>query len=187
MARDGVEIEVGGRDLAERHHRAIRALYDEVFSAPPFTWSSRHPTEHDALLSALRDDPTFGITVALRGDDLIGFAYGHRLPTNHGWWTGFPTPLPTAFTSEWEARTFALIDLAVTPSERAKGTGRALLSTLLATRPEHRAVLSVQPAALHTHEFYRRQGWYHLGTKGPLTDVIPPTWLLFTLDLTPPT
>lgn len=176
-------IEVGGACLAEQHHSDLRSLYDRVFSAPPFVWSDDGPAGHDASLTELRTDPTFGIAVARRGGEVIGFAYGHRLPVDHKWWADFPDPLPSDVTAEWPGRTFALDDFAVAPGERGRGIGLAVLSALLDTREEHRAVLSVQPTAVRAHEFYRRTGWNCLGLKGPVPGATPPSWLIFVRDL----
>ncbi|MEU6034700.1 GNAT family N-acetyltransferase [Actinomadura sp. NPDC047616] len=175
-----VSVRVGGRDLAVACHDAIRTLHDDVFLRPPFEYAPTAPQDHDATLREIREDPTFGIAVAGTGpDDLVGFAYGHRLPPDHRWWTRFPEPLPDDIVAEWEGRTFALIDLAVAARWRRRGIGRRLVETLLTSRDEERAVLSVQPSASAAHALYEETGWRLVGRKGPIPGVIPPYWDIY--------
>lgn len=76
------------------------------------------------MLTTIREDLTFGISVALSGTDVVGFTYGHRLLTDHRWWERFTTPVPSEVTREWDGRTFALIDIGV--SERWRGEASAV-------------------------------------------------------------
>jgi len=57
----------------------------------------------------------------------------------------------------------AVIDLAVRRDWRRRGVGRRLLATLLDSRTEERATLSVQPLAEESQAFYRRLGWQCVG------------------------
>jgi ribosomal protein S18 acetylase RimI-like enzyme len=178
----GYDVRLGGGDLAGALHGQICELYDAVFSQPPFAWTANGSQEHAQELAALRTDPTFGLAIAMLGDQLVGFAYGVRLPVNHRWWTGFPEPLPDGLTREWEARTFALIDFAVYRGHRGRGLGRRLLELLLGSRSEERTILSVQPTATATQAIYRHLGWQHLGRKGPLDGVTPAYWDIYLLN-----
>ncbi|GAA5199609.1 hypothetical protein GCM10023322_75640 [Rugosimonospora acidiphila] len=178
----GYDVRLGGRGLADALHGQICELYDAVFSQPPFIWTANDSQEHGQELAALRTDPTFGLAVAMRGDELVGFAYGVRLPVDHGWWTGFPEPLPDDLTREWEARTFALIDFAVHSGHRGKGFGRRLLEVLLRSRSEQRTILSVQPTATDTQAVYQHLGWRSLGRKGPLEGMRPAYWDIYLLS-----
>jgi ribosomal protein S18 acetylase RimI-like enzyme len=160
-----IRIEVAGGRLAATHHRQICALYDSVFSIAPFAWSDGDSSEHDTLLRELSHRDDFTIAVAAAGTELVGFAYGHTLPVDHGWWQGIQIPLASDVVSEWPGRTFALIDFAVAESWRGQGIGATLLRDLLASRHEERAVLSVQKTAEVTRRIYRHLGWHVAGVK----------------------
>jgi ribosomal protein S18 acetylase RimI-like enzyme len=174
---------VGGRATAEENHEEICRLYDATFSVKPFVWIEPESAEHSANLVRLREELTFGIALSMIGGRLAGFAYGYRLPVDHGWWDGFPQPLDADVTAEWEGRTFALIDLAVEASYRGQGVGKQLISLLLRGRSEERAVLSVQPVAVRTQEIYRHLGWRKVGRKGPLDDALTPYWDIYLRSL----
>jgi ribosomal protein S18 acetylase RimI-like enzyme len=168
-----------GAESAEKYHDCICRLYGETFSAPPFLWSQHDAVDHSQLLSTIRRDPTFDIELAIAAYAVIGFAYGYRLPVNHGWWEGFPTSLPVDTTKEWEGRTFALIDFAVDRAWRGLGIGHQLLDNLLTRRRERRAILSVQPTAVEIQQIYVHWGWCKVGQKGPIPAVNPAYWDIF--------
>jgi GNAT superfamily N-acetyltransferase len=176
-------IEGGDGELAGRWLEQICDLYDAVFSEQPFVWSPEDSAAHRRLLTELTSDPTLGITIAWQDGDLVGFAYGYRLPATHAWWSGFPAPLPDDFVAEWEGRTFTLADFGVERLSRGRGIGRRLHDSLLAGRSEERVVLSVQPTALLTRQIYERWGWHHVGRKGPMADVRPPYWDIYVRPL----
>src|SRR4051812_19285757 len=91
-AQSIVSIRAGGRELAVSCHSRIRKLHDEIFLQSPFTFGERASEEHEIMLTTIREYPTFSISVALLGVDVIGFTYGHRLPIDHKWWEMFATP-----------------------------------------------------------------------------------------------
>ncbi|WP_051761428.1 GNAT family N-acetyltransferase [Microbispora rosea] len=164
---------------------AICAIHDDVFLQPPFAWTSDTSRDNAEDLRQLAEDSTFGVVVARHGSELAGYAYGHRLPTDHGWWRAIPQPLPSEITDEWDGRTFTLTSLAVLPDQRGRGIGKQLINHLLGTRTEERAVLSVQPTALETQSIYRHLGWRQVGRNGPLPGVTPPRWDVYVLECLP--
>jgi GNAT superfamily N-acetyltransferase len=168
-----------GAKTAEKHQGGICQLYEKTFSVPPFLWSPDDAVDHSQRLSTIRRDPTFDVEVAMAADTVIGFAYGHQLPVNHGWWEDFSNTLPVDTTKEWEGRTFALIDFAVDKAWRGQGIGHQLLDNLLTRRREDRAILSVQPTAIETEQIYAHLGWSKVGQKGPIPDVNPTYWDIF--------
>lgn len=179
-----LDFESGGASLTSHWEEALCALHDSVFAHPPFAWAPDQSASHRATLATLRHDPTFGAVVAHTGSALAGFAYGHRLPADHGWWRDFPRELPAELRQEWDGRTFALITLAVDPPWRRAGVGSHLVDLLLEGRTEQRAVLSVQPAAVGAHRFYQACGWQWVGRKGPLPGVTPPCWDIYLRRIT---
>jgi GNAT superfamily N-acetyltransferase len=162
MAGD-VRVELGDATLARRLVDEICALYDEVFSAPPFFWREDESGLHRERLESLLDDPTYGVTLAFAGDELVGFAYGFALPADTKRWSRLTEPLPAQETAEWPGRTFLLFDYAVRKPFRGQGIGRALHDALLGSRSEERATLSVQPTALTTKAIYEHWGWRKVG------------------------
>jgi ribosomal protein S18 acetylase RimI-like enzyme len=172
-----------GPSCVDRYFDGICGLYAATFSLPPFVWTDGDAAHHRAMLAEARTSSTFDATVATAGQDVVGFAYGHRLPVNHGWWQDFAVTLPADVTAEWDGRTFALLDWAVAAKHRGSGIGRRSLDSLLARRREQRAILSVQPTAVDTQAIYRHLGWRKIGRKGPIRGVRPPYWDIFTRSL----
>ncbi|MFC4530093.1 GNAT family N-acetyltransferase [Sphaerisporangium dianthi] len=180
------EIVLRAKDeLPQEWFNAICAIHDAVFLQPPFAWTSDTSRENAEDLCRLAKEPTFGVVVACHDRDLIGYAYGHRLPVDHGWWRAIAQPLPPEFTREWDGRTFTLTGLAVLPGQRGRSLGKRLIGRLLGSRTEERAVLSVQPAAVATQGFYRHLGWRLVGRNGPFPDITPPHWDVYVMDRLP--
>lgn len=153
---------------------SICLLYDTVFSQPPFSWTDDESKHHRQSLTRLITNPTFALVSAEAADELVGFAYGVALKPGSPWWSGMTEPLANEMTVEWDGRTFAIIDLAVRADYRKRGIGRALLDTLLASRQEQRATLTVQPVATDTRAFYEHLGWRQVGTiEAPAGSVSP--------------
>ncbi|WP_229070857.1 GNAT family N-acetyltransferase [Actinoplanes sp. DH11] len=175
---DEVTTHGGHADLAAAHFDAICTVYDEVFSRPPFFWRDDESVLHRERLDQLLTDPSFGITVALVRQDLVGFAYGFTLPATTRRWSNVTGPLPDETTREWPGRTFMLFDFAVLPAARGHRVGKTLHDQLLASRAEQRATLTVQPTAADTKAIYQHWGWRQVGqmeggstAAAPLFDV----------------
>src|SRR5215813_2166848 len=149
MARD-VAVELGGADLAERFFDEICDAYDEVFSAPPYHWHEDESLLHQARLESLLSEQSFGIALARADEVLVGFAHGLTIRADSKRWDSIIEPLPEEMVTEWPGRTFLLVDYCVRTPWRGKGIGRKLHDTLLRSRREERATLTVQPAALET-------------------------------------
>jgi ribosomal protein S18 acetylase RimI-like enzyme len=173
------EIEVGTTELASTFLDQICKLHNDTFSVEPFEWVDSMAQEHQELLTGLLENPTFALAVARRGDELLGFAYGHQLLADHGWWGDFLIPVLPDIKAEWTGRTFALITLAVESHARGGGLGRILVDQLFASRTEERGLLSVQPNATDTQAFYVHTGWQLIGRKGPLDGVTPSCWDIY--------
>jgi ribosomal protein S18 acetylase RimI-like enzyme len=169
-----VRVEIGGAALARPLLDPICDLYDEVFSVPPFFWREDESQLHRERLLGLLDDPSFGVAVARLGDDLVGFAYGFAVLPDTKRWSGLLEPVSAEVASEWLGRTFLLFDYGVRPAYRDRGIGRRLHDTLLGSRPEQRATLTVQPTAIDTKRIYEHWGWYQVGqVEGGATAAAP--------------
>lgn len=180
-----VRVEIGGQDLARPLFDPLCAVYDEVFSVPPFFWREDESELHRQRLLGLLDDPTFGIAVTQAGDELVGFAYGFSVPPNTKRWSGLTEAASPELTGEWPGRTFLLFDYAVRASSRGRGIGRTLHDALLGSRGEERATLTVQPAAVDTKRIYEHWGWWRVGqVQGGPTAAAPvfDVYLRDTLD-----
>lgn len=169
-----LRVEIGGAALARPLLDPICALYDDVFSAPPFFWREDESELHRQRLLRLLDDPSFGVVVAQAGEELAGFAYGFRLPADTPRWARLIGDASPEMTAERPGRTFLLFDYAVRASLRGRGLGRRLHNALLGSRDEERATLTVQPTAKGTKAIYEHLGWRRVGQfEGGPTSAAP--------------
>jgi len=169
-----VTVSLGTGALARRLFGPIYQIYYETFSKPPYQWPEGEAKEYRRRFENLVADPTFGIVIAQLNTELVGFAYGYTLRPSTRWWDGFIAPVPEEVTTEWEGRTFALVDFAVTEPVRGTGVGHRLHDTLLASRREERATLAMEPTAHQARAIYEHWGWRVVGRlRGPATDFAP--------------
>jgi ribosomal protein S18 acetylase RimI-like enzyme len=136
-------VDLLGPDQAAQLADEIRALYRTAFSASHWDKSERGITafEHDIFPRHLKREG-FAMT-ASRNDagELIGFCYGYI--GEHGqYWTDYVAArIHPSLEKAWLGGHFEVAELAVHADERGKGLGRALLTTLLASRGEDRVAL----------------------------------------------
>jgi GNAT superfamily N-acetyltransferase len=182
---NAVSIKPGNAPLGTAWLEPICQLYAEVFSQPPFAWDEHEAERHRTTLRSLLAEPKFAITTATVDNGLVGFAYGVRVPPDTRRWQGFATEVPEAVAQEWPCRTCAVIDMAVRQSWRGQGIGRRLLETLLGSRDEERATLTVEPIAEATQGFYRHLGWQYVGRKRTSEEFFIPWFDVYVLPLKP--
>jgi ribosomal protein S18 acetylase RimI-like enzyme len=170
----GIRTRLENATTAESLFDSVCQLYASVFGVPPFNRSPEKLLAQRRSLQSLMADPTFGMATAWNGNVLTGFAYGYALGSDTRWWDGFLTPVSEEIMHEWDGRTFAIIDMAIEQSRQGCGTGRQLLQTLLTSRPEERASLSVVPDNAQAQGFYRHLGWQYIGrVKGAAHHAAP--------------
>ena len=182
-----VAVSLGDAKIGQDLIDPICKVYDEVFSAPPFSWRDEESLLHRARLSHLLDVPSFGIATAMLGEGvggqaveksgsgcLVGFAYGFTLPPDTRWWDGLSGDVDVDTAREWPGRTFQLFDFAVLAPFRCRGIGKALHDLLLASRTEERATLATEPSNVETKRTYERWRWRMVGqAAGGPTDSAP--------------
>jgi ribosomal protein S18 acetylase RimI-like enzyme len=178
-----VHIELGDANTADKVFEPVCQLYAAVFSAPPLNRPPEKLASQRRGLRSLMTEPTFGMAMAWSDDQLVGFVYGYALGTGTRWWEGFLTPVAEDITREWDGRTFVIIDMGVALSRQRLGVGKQLLNTLLASRPEERASLSVVPENKQAQAFYRRLGWQCVGRVKGAPHHAAPSFDIYVLNL----
>jgi GNAT superfamily N-acetyltransferase len=169
-----VTVSLGTATTARQLFESVYRLYHATFSKPPYQWPADEAEKYPQRFDYLVASPTFGIAIAQRNAEVVGFAYGHTLRRDTKWWDGFVTPVSEDVTMERAGRTFALVDFAVAESVRGTGIGRRLHETLLGSRQEERATLAMEPRAHQARAIYEHWGWRVIGRlRGPATDFAP--------------
>ena len=165
-----------GRQAAP-HEDELRALYAEVYAAPPYGQADQ-PGSFARRFAVQRRQPGFALAEARHGGYLVGYAAGMPLRPATSWWQDLTTTLPGDLTQEHPGRTFAVADLLVRAPWRRQGIGSALHDLLLAGRPEERATAAVLPAAAPAQHAFRSWGWRKVARTrdrfpgAPVSDVL---------------
>lgn len=151
----GAEIRlISSADLA-RHLPGIADVGGRCFTRPP--WREPYPLARGVAARVLADSerPGFVLAVALSGDEVYGFAYGHRCSAL------------ALSTSHPPGDDFTLKELAVLPELCGMRLGLALHDTVLAAAGSGPCWLSTHPAAHAAIGLYRRRGWRVVAVHGP--------------------
>jgi GNAT superfamily N-acetyltransferase len=105
---------------------------------------------------------------AAEGDQraLIGFAYGFHGSAGQ-WWHDVVRETLTVqhggeAASHWLGDSFEFAEVHVRPGQQGRGTGRAMMHTLAARRPERTAVLSTPDGQTRARRLYRGLGFADL-------------------------
>lgn len=167
---DQLAFAIHDGDTASGELQVVRQLYAEVFAEPPYYEDAAEVDRFVAGWSRLFDQPGFRLVVAKRAHQPIGFTFGLQLLEQTQWWEGAVTPLPGEITTEWAARTFAIIELAVRLPYRRRGVARELHAQLVAGRTEERVTLLVRPDALAAQRAYLAWGYAKVGRVRPFPD-----------------
>ena len=138
-----------------------RALADEVtglaaaaFGAPPWNERPAHARQLTSRMLADAGHPVFTLAFAFsgRGPALAGFGYGvPRWP----WLDAAAAGL-----ARGDAEPFEFCELAVLPSARGRGAGRALHDAVIDASGPRQRWLVTHPAARPAVSLYRAGGWH---------------------------
>lgn len=167
---DQIVLDHHGADTGLAQLDVVRNLYAEVYAEPPYYEGPADVVDFVAGWPQRVRQPHFRLVVAWEGDELVGFSFGHQLPTQTGWWDGALTPLPDHITTEYAGRTFAIIELAVRRRYRRRGVARRMYAGLTAGLTEERITLLVRPDAPAPRHAYRSWGYRTVGRIQPFPD-----------------
>ncbi|MFF0725577.1 GNAT family N-acetyltransferase [Streptomyces sp. NPDC004134] len=144
--------------------------YREVYVEPPYREGPEDVADFTGLFAVQAGRPGFRVVLAVDGgEEVVGFAYGFRLPPDTGWWRNLLRPPSADFTAEDGQRTFAVIELAVRKPWRRQGVARRLHAALLDGLAVERVTLTVrpEPEAAPARAAYESWGYRKLGTSQP--------------------
>ncbi|WP_016698221.1 GNAT family N-acetyltransferase [Actinoalloteichus spitiensis] len=107
--------------------------------------------------------PGWRAFAALRGEDMVGVAYGY-LGGSGQWWyeqvlRGLTESGEHQAAAEWLADYFELTELHVSPAAQGRGTGERLLRALLGDLTCSRVLLSTPEGPSRAWRLYRRMGF----------------------------
>jgi ribosomal protein S18 acetylase RimI-like enzyme len=103
-------------------------------------------------------------TVAVDGEELVGFGYGYRGRTGQWWYDAVSRELGRAGTRRWLQDSFELAELHVLPTLHGRGIGTRLLRDVLERAATDRVVLSTGDRESPARRLYRRHGFTDLLT-----------------------
>ncbi|AUH41470.1 GNAT family N-acetyltransferase [Streptomyces sp. CMB-StM0423] len=174
-----------GAAAAEKLETFLPA-YREVYAEPPYCEGPEDVAGFAELFAIQSGRPGFRVALAVDGrEEVVGFAYGFRLPPDTGWWRNLLRPPPAEFTAEDGQRTFAVIELAVRKPWRRQGVARRLHAALLDGLAVERVTLTVrpEPEAAPAQAAYGSWGYRKLGKSQPATTA--PVYEAMVLQLRP--
>ncbi|WP_204039550.1 GNAT family N-acetyltransferase [Acrocarpospora phusangensis] len=136
---------------------AVADVGGQVFTRAPW----REPyAQARAVAARLRADaarPGFVLAVAMAGEELVGFAYGHRCSA-----LAVTAGCP-------RGADFTLKELGVLPDFRGQGIGAALHDRVLSASGGGPWWLATHPAATAALGLYRRRGWQAVAAQPAAT------------------
>jgi GNAT superfamily N-acetyltransferase len=150
-------------DHAEVTRRAPEFIdiYREVYAEPPYHEGDNHVAAYASRFAEESNGPGFTLVAAEASRELVGYAYGLTLAP-HEWWTDADHE-PAQVHGRAK---FAVMEFAVRKAHRGRGIGTALMTALLADRPEPFATLCANPAA-PARRIYHRWGWRPVALARP--------------------
>lgn len=165
---------------------AFLAAYEEVYAEPPYCEGPSDIAQFIEHYQAQARRPGMRLVVTREAGEVVGFTYGYPLPADTGWWDSVQEELPTEFTREDGARTWAIIELAVRKAWRRRGVAARLHATLLQHLDVERVTLTVRPEpdAKAAQSAYHAWGYREVGVAHPWEEA--PFYTAMVLDLRKP-
>jgi ribosomal protein S18 acetylase RimI-like enzyme len=154
QGRAGTDIRlVPPGDLA-RHLPSVAEVGGQCFTRAP--WHEPYPVARSVASRVLADSerPGFVLALALSGEEVCGFAYGHRCSAL------------ALLASRPPGDDFTLKELAVVPELNGMGFGAALHDAISAAAPAQRHWLSTHTLAKAALGLYRSRGWRAAAIQG---------------------
>jgi ribosomal protein S18 acetylase RimI-like enzyme len=155
-APDGPAPRIASLDLLRRVDEAL-AVECAAFGRPA------EPLRREAYLRHAAY-PRFAALGATVGERLVGFGYGHLDEAGQWWHDQIAAAMSAAGHAAWLDGSWVLVELHVHPDWQRRGLGHALLTRLVADRPEPAVLLSTGDAATPARALYRRLGFVDLLT-----------------------
>jgi ribosomal protein S18 acetylase RimI-like enzyme len=165
--RSGPELRELSAEQFTAELDALAGIYALAMSAPAAELPGRM-----SIMERHAGNPAFRAVVAVRPGSadgrrpLIGFAYGFHGSAGQ-WWHDVVTDSLTARRGReaaglWLGDSFEFAEVHVHPDHQARGTGRAMMHSLAAGRPERTAVLSTPHGQTRARRLYRSLGFVDL-------------------------
>ena len=165
--RSGPELRELSAEQFTAELDALAGIYALAMTAPAAELPGRM-----SIMERHAGHPAFRAVVAVQpgsADDrrvLIGFAYGFHGSAGQWWHDVVTDSLAARRGSEaagrWLGDSFEFAEVHVHPDHQARGTGRAMMHTLAAGRPERTAVLSTPHGQTRARRLYRSLGFVDL-------------------------
>lgn len=145
----------------------VEGLYAVASCVAPLNESPQVAKVFANLYAHSRDLPGAIAITARRGNELVGFAYGHtwRWDTSTDSWSDLLSDRLGAAASRLEGSLVVEL-VAVAPQETRSGLGRQLLQTLLSASDHATSWLVTTDLDAPARRLYERSGWAALG-HGP--------------------
>jgi ribosomal protein S18 acetylase RimI-like enzyme len=164
---DRLTVTIYGTDTSLDQRDVVGELYAEIYAEPPYGEGPADVEDFTSGWSRTIDQTNFRLVVARSAGQPIGFAFGLQLRARTKWWNEALAPLPSEITTEYQGRTFAIIEIAVKQPYRRRGVGRLLHTHLTAGLTEERITLLVRPEAPAPQHAYRSWGYQLAGQIRP--------------------
>ncbi|RIX28322.1 GNAT family N-acetyltransferase [Amnibacterium setariae] len=138
---------------------AVDAVYRAAFAADGLGVNPRFREEQLAMHRARKG---FTLVGAAEAGRLVGFAYAYTGDRGQWWHEHVAERVSSELADTWLGGHLEVVELAVLPEARGRGIGAALMTALVADRPEPCALLGTGRRPSPARRLYERLGWIEL-------------------------
>ncbi len=156
---------LSGSDLASVESTLLD-VYAEIYAAVltgPFSSEGAFYRR----LCGYASRPGWECVLARQDGQPVGYAFGHPLAPDSGWWRGLLTAVASDELEETGHRTFALNEIMVRTPWRGSSVARSIHDELVRARPEERATLLVEQTHPKVRRRYEQWGYTWLAAIRP--------------------